>query len=213
MRNRVVFFGTPEIGCAVLQTLLNNKALEVVGVVCQPDRPANHHKIYFSPVKQLAITQHLNLFQPEKLKQIEEQLKDLQPDLIVTCAYGLIVPESILKIPKYKCVNIHPSLLPKYRGPAPINYAIFNKDKITGVTLMYMDKGMDSGDIIAQSPPVLIAVDETYSTLYKKLTNVACVLLNEHIEGLFSTDVKSTKQDPNNITFSHMITKEIMQIN
>jgi methionyl-tRNA formyltransferase len=213
MQHKVIFFGTPEIAQAVLKTLLTVQDIKVIAAVCQPDRPSNRNKVVFSPVKELCLAKNIPLFQPTKLSEIKQQLLDLSPDLIITCAYGLLVPPSILAIPKYKCVNVHPSLLPKYRGPAPINYVIFNQEKTTGVTLMYMDKDMDTGDIIVQSSPIPLATGETYSSLYEKLTKVSCDLILKHISSFFTPNLPTTTQNHALATYSQLIDKNITKIN
>jgi methionyl-tRNA formyltransferase len=209
MKN-VVFFGTPKIGADILKTLLECD-VNIVGVVCQPDKQANRGKISYSEVKTLALQNNLKLFQPNKLNEILNELTNLNIDLIVTCAYGLIVPESILNLPKYKCVNIHTSLLPKYRGAAPIQYALLNNDSTTGVTLMYMDKGMDTGDIIKQAS-VSIDKDETYKSLYNKLSDAGSTLIKNEINNLFSDNVIVKKQNNELATYTQKITREVEHI-
>ncbi|GMO15868.1 MAG: methionyl-tRNA formyltransferase [Mycoplasmoidaceae bacterium] len=210
MTKKIIFLGTPKIAADILNTILTCD-VEVIGVVCQPDRLGNRGKIVFGEVKALCLEKKLNLFQPNKTKEIINELKELKPDLIITCAYGEIVSESILAIPKYGCINIHTSLLPKYRGAAPINWVILNKEKQTGVTLMYMDKGMDTGDIIKQKK-INIEQKETFTSLYDKLTLLGCNMIKDNINLLFSSNIKKIKQDNKKATFANKITREAEKI-
>jgi len=149
---RIVFFGTPTFALPTLQTLFERPD-EVVAVVTQPDREKGRgRRVVFSPVKELALRHHLTLLQPERVKEelFQEALIGLHPDLVVVVAFGQILPKSILNIPKYGAINVHASLLPKYRGAAPIAWAILNGEKVTGITTMVMDEGMDTGDILLQ---------------------------------------------------------------
>ena len=146
---RIVFMGTPDFSVPVLQGLIDN--YNVVGVVTQPDKEVGRKKeIEYSPIKKLALKYNIKVLQPIKIREDYQCVLDLNPDIIVTCAYGQIIPVEILEYPKYKCVNVHASLLPKYRGGAPIHRAIINGEKETGITIMYMAPGMDDGDIITQ---------------------------------------------------------------
>ena len=151
---RIIYMGTPDFAVPALEALANSTH-EVVAVVTQPDKARDRgKKVQFTPVKTKAMEYDIPVYQPEKVKTNEEfyqQLVELAPDLIVVAAYGKILPVSILELPKYGCVNIHASLLPKYRGAAPIHRAIMNGDKTTGVTLMYMAEGLDTGDMIAKA--------------------------------------------------------------
>jgi methionyl-tRNA formyltransferase len=201
--NKVLFFGTPEISKIILEALKETNC-EIVGIVTNPDKPSNRGKIINSPVKQFALDNNVKLFQPENLKGFDLTAKELNPDIIITCAYGKIIPESVLKLPKYKSVNIHTSLLPKYRGAAPIHYAILNGDKETGVTLMYMDKGMDTGNIIFQHS-IYVASDETYTSLYYKLAELGASMIKEHLNELCSDSIKNTIQDETQATYTKKI--------
>ena len=153
-RVRIVYMGTPEIAADVLKELLSMKdKAEIVGVFTQPDKPVGRKQILTpSPVKELALSEGIPVFQPRRIKKERpvQQLKDLNPDLIVVTAYGQILSEEILNIPPHGCINMHASLLPKYRGAAPIQWSIVRGEKVTGVTAMKMDKGMDTGDILLQ---------------------------------------------------------------
>jgi methionyl-tRNA formyltransferase len=210
MSKNIIFLGTPKIASDILNTLLQC-SVNVVGVICQPDRPGNRGKVIFSEVKETALNNNLKLFQPNKISEITDEITKLSPDLIITCAYGLIVPSSILSIPKYGCINVHTSLLPKFRGAAPINYAIMENEQETGVTLMYMDKGMDTGDIIKQKK-VKIEKDETYTSLYSKLSLIGCELIKDNLDKLFSDNVTRAVQNHSEASFSSKITRETEKI-
>lgn len=208
IKNRVIFMGTPKIAAVCLAAILEQKDFDVVGVVCQPDRPVGrHNEIIFSPVKQLAIEKNIPVLQNEKVSNLFNEIKSLNPDLIFTCAFGQFVPSNILELPKYKCVNLHASLLPKLRGGAPIQWAIINRERITGFTLMYMDKKMDSGNIIKQYP---LAIDpqETYSSLHDKLCVLAGDVISRDFKILFSDNVSSVQQNESEVTFGYNITRE-----
>ena len=168
---KVVFMGTPDFAVESLKAIYNAK-YEVLGVVTNPDKPQGRGmKLTASPVKQFALENGLKVYQPVKVKNNEEfieELKKLNPDAIVVVAYGKILPKEILEIPKLGCINVHASLLPKYRGAAPIQWAIINGDKKTGVTTMYMDEGMDTGDIILKQE-VDIRDDETTGELWGRI--------------------------------------------
>lgn len=213
IRNKVIFMGTPKIAAVCLAAILEHKDIEVVAVVCQPDKPVGRHKeIVFSPVKQLAIEHNIKVLQDVKISNLYDQIKALAPDLIFTCAFGQFIPSNILEIPTYKCVNLHASLLPKLRGGAPIQWAVINQEKETGLTLMYMDKKMDAGNMIKQYP---IAIDplETYASLYDKLCVLAGDILSKDFMMLFDKNLKSTQQDESKATFGYNITREDEKIN
>lgn len=213
IKNKVIFMGTPKIAAVCLSTILENKNVEVVGVVCQPDRPSGRHKeIIFSPVKEVAVHNNIPVYQDEKVSNLYEKIKALKPDLIFTCAFGQFIPSNILEIPTYKCVNLHASLLPKFRGGAPIQWAIINQEKETGFTLMYMDKKMDSGNIIKQYK-IKIDPNETYSSLYDKLCILAGEVISKDFDVLFDKNLKSTPQDEARVTFAYNITRNDEKIN
>ena len=144
---KVVFMGTPEFSVKILEMLIKNT--KVIGVVSQPDKVVGRKKeITYPRIKEVALNNNIKVFQPNNIKEDYDDILKLNPDIIITCAYGQIIPKAILDYPKYGCINVHASLLPKLRGGAPIHHAILNGDSITGITIMYMDQGMDSGDII-----------------------------------------------------------------
>ena len=172
---KIVFMGTPEFAKVSLQKLLDEK-YNVVGVFCQPDKPSGRGmKLKEPEVKVLAKEYGIEVYQPVRLKEneeVKEILNKLNPDLIVVVAYGKILPKYILDFPKYGCINVHGSLLPKYRGAAPIQWAIINGEKTTGITTMYMDQGMDTGDMIDKAE-LSIESEDTYGTLHDKLAILA----------------------------------------
>lgn len=209
---RVIFFGTPIIACKCLQALLDKK-INVVGVITKPDGLVGRKQILTpSEVKTLAQQNNISVLQPEKLSSIINQIKDLKPDLIITCAYGKIIPEAILNIPRFHCINVHTSLLPRWRGGAPIHHAILNGDKQTGVTLMYMDKGLDTGDIIFQEV-IDINSNETYRTLYDRLSNLSYNMLKKHINDFFNLNLASQKQDDSLASYAPIISIHDEKIN
>ena len=180
----VLFMGTPDFAMESLDSLYTN-GYNILGVVTNVDKPKGRGmKLFPSPVKEYALDKDIKVFQPEKIKnnpEFIEQIKSLNPDVICVVAYGKILPKEILDIPKYGCINVHASLLPKYRGAAPIQWSILNGDKKTGVTTMYMDEGMDTGDIILQKE-VEIDEDETTGELWDELAEVGGDLLVETLK-------------------------------
>ena len=166
----VVFMGTPDFAVESLSKIYD-AGHNVLAVVSQPDKPSGRGmKLLPTPVKEYAISKNLKVYQPERVKknvEFIEEIKSLKPDVIVVVAYGKILPKEILEIPKYGCINVHASLLPKYRGSAPIQWAIINGETKTGITTMYMDIGMDTGDMILKSEVDILENDD-YGTLYEK---------------------------------------------
>lgn len=213
INKKVIFMGTPKIAAVCLAAILEHKDINVVAVVCQPDKPVGRHKeIIFSPVKQLALDHNIQVLQDAKVSNLYDKIKQLNPDLIFTCAFGQFIPSNILDLPKYKCVNLHASLLPKLRGGAPIQWAIINQDKQTGFTLMYMDKNMDAGNIIKQYP-LNIEPQETYSSLYDRLCVLAGEVISKDFSILFDENLQSTQQNEKDVTFGYNITREDEKIN
>ncbi len=208
IKNRVIFMGTPKIAAVCLAAILEHKDIEVVAVVCQPDKPVGRHKeIIYSPVKQLALEHNILVLQDSKVSNLYGKIRDLKPDLIFTCAFGQFIPSNILDLPKYKCVNLHASLLPKLRGGAPIQWAIINQEKTTGFSLMYMDKKMDAGNLIKQYP-INIDPQETYASLYDKLCVLAGDVIAKDFNILFDANLKSEPQDESKATFGYNISRE-----
>lgn len=188
----VVFMGTPEFAVPVLEMLIEKT--NVIMVVTQPDKIEGRKKeIKFSPVKEVAIKHNIEVFQPSKIRLDYEPLKDLDIDLIVTCAFGQILPKEVLDLPKYGSINVHASILPKYRGSAPIEYAIMNGDKKTGVTIMYMDEGMDTGDIIKISK-LPIEDNDTGGSIHDKLSILGKDTLECTLKDIFNGNITRIKQ-------------------
>lgn len=210
---KVLFMGTPDFARDSLEAIYN-ESYPILGVVTNPDKPKNRGmKMIASPVKEFALEHNLPIFQPEKVKdnkEFIEQIKSLKPDVICVVAYGKILPKEILDIPPYGCVNVHGSLLPKYRGAAPIQWAILNGDKKTGVTTMYMDIGMDTGDIILKEE-VEIDEDETTGELWEILSKKGGKLLVETLEKLEQKTAPRIPQGEN-YTMAPMLSKEMAKI-
>lgn len=204
----VIFMGTPEFAVPSLWSL--SGAHRVIAVYTQPDRPAGRkQELQPSPVKQAALVHHIPVFQPEKLRKPEvvAQLADLKPDLIVVAAYGQILPQSVLDIPKYGCINVHASLLPRWRGAAPIQAAILAGDTETGVTIMEMEAGLDTGPML-RSEAVDITPTETTQILHDKLSRLGARLLVETLDDYLRGDLKATPQPEDGVTWAHQIEKE-----
>jgi methionyl-tRNA formyltransferase len=203
--------GTPDFAVPSLRVLLEEKEqVEVIGVVTQPDRPKGRKKVLTPPsVKVEALNHDLPVFQPQKLRSEEgiRRVLELQPDLIVTAAYGQILPEPVLEAPKYGCINVHASLLPKYRGGAPIHHAIINGEKETGVTIMYMVKALDAGDMLLQRA-IPITSEDNVGTMHDKLANLGAELLKEVLPSILDGTVQAVPQDDEQATFAPNITRE-----
>ena len=206
MSLKVVFMGTPEFAVPIVKLLNDN--YEVVGVVTQPDKMVGRKKIMTPPpVKVVSEELGLKVFQPRHIKEEYQPILDLKPDLIVTCAYGQILPEEILNYPKYGCINVHASLLPKLRGGAPIHHAIIDGYKETGITIMYMSKKMDQGDILTQVKTE-IRDDDTLGTLQYKLSEMAKDLLKATIPLLIDKKIVPLKQKEEEATYGYNISRE-----
>lgn len=196
--------GTPEFSVPCLKKLLEFS--DVAAVFTQPDRPSGRgHKLKMSPVKEIATENGIPVYTPAKIKENTELIKSINPDVIVVVAYGQILPKDILEVPKYGCINIHASILPKWRGAAPVQYAIMNGDEVTGVTSMEMDEGMDTGDILL-TDETKIEKSDTADSLLKKLSVSGANLLIKTLENITTT--KHIKQDDSKATYSHLIKKE-----
>lgn len=206
MKNKnIVFMGTPEFSVPILKMLIENT--NVIMVVTQPDKIVGKNKdVSFSPVKKLALEENIAVFQPVRIRKDFEKLKNLDIDLIVTCAYGQIIPKEVLELPKYGCINVHASILPKYRGSAPIQWCLFNNDDVTGVTIMYMDEGMDTGDII-KIKEIPILESDNVGTLHDKLSILGRDLLLEVLPTIFDKTNDRIKQGEN-YTLAPMIKRE-----
>ena len=200
----VVFMGTPQFAVPILQALIDDPAYTVKAVLTQPDRRVGRkHKLTASPVKQLAQQYNLPVLQPAKLAKSAEldQLVALAPDLMITAAYGQSLPTKLLNAAKIAAINVHGSLLPKYRGGAPIQYAVMNGDSETGVSIMYMVKQMDAGDVLAQRRVPITAEDDA-GTMFAKLSLVGRDLLMETLPKLVAGEVEATPQDESQVVFS-----------
>lgn len=209
----VLFMGTTKFAQEVLITLLNIKDLNIVGIVCQPDRKIGRkQEIIFSPVKQFALEKQITLFQPERISNEYDNLKALDIDVIITCAYGQFLPSRILLLAKLLPLNIHASLLPKLRGGAPIQWAIINNFSETGITLMKMSPKMDAGDIFIQES-VKIAENETYISLEKKLIILAKTMLENNLLKIINNELEPKKQNEAEVTFGLNIIRENELIN
>ena len=211
---RILFMGTPDFARESLEAVYNAN-YEILGVVTNPDKPKGRGmKMVASPVKEFALEKGLTVYQPEKVRKNEEfieKIKSLNPDVICVVAYGKILPKEILEIPKYGCINVHGSLLPKYRGAAPIQWAVLNGDKETGVTTMYMDVGMDTGDMILKEK-VEIGEDETTGELWDRLSNIGGKLLVETLKQIEDGTAPREKQGED-FTMAPMLNKEMSKIN
>lgn len=201
---KIVFMGTPEFSVNILDELI--KKHDVLLVVSQPDKPKGRkHELEPTPVKKLALENNIEVFQPINIKDDYQIILDKNPDLIVTCAYGQMIPEEVLKFPKYKSMNIHSSLLPKYRGGAPMHRAIINGDKKTGITIMYMEKKMDSGDIIRQEETI-ISDDDTLETIHDRLSLMGAKLIIDVIDNI--DRINPIKQDESLVTYAKVISRD-----
>jgi len=206
---KIVFMGTSDFAVPALRLLIDSDE-EVVGVVTRPDRPKGRgRKPAGPPIKELVEGKGIKLFQPAKVKDESfiSELRKLMPDVIAVVSFGRILSRSILSIPRLGCVNLHASLLPGYRGAAPINWAIMNGDKVTGVTTILMDEGMDTGDILLQRK-VTIENDDTAGSLHNRLASRGAELLLETLMGLDEGDVSSVPQDHSKATMARMLKKE-----
>ncbi|MGN0244150.1 MAG: methionyl-tRNA formyltransferase [Lachnospiraceae bacterium] len=209
---KIVFMGTPDFAVPTLEACIAHH--EVAAVLTQPDKPKGRGKsVAFSPVKEAALQHQLPIYQPVRLRNenMEEVLAQLTPDVIVVVAYGQILPESILKLPKYGCINVHASLLPKYRGAAPIQWSVINGDPVSGVTTMYMEKGLDTGDILMQRE-VVLDEKETGGSLFDKLCRVGADLLLETLTALEQGTATRTKQDDSLSSYAKMLDKSLGKI-
>lgn len=210
---RILFMGTPEFAVASLRRLVED-GHEICGVFTQPDKPKNRgHRLMFSPVKEYALTQNLPVYQPLKMRdgEAEALVKQLAPELIVVAAYGKILPEEILNTPPYGSINVHSSLLPKYRGAAPINWAILDGEAETGVSIMYMAKELDAGDVILQKTTP-IGEQEDAQALTARLAELGAQALSEAVEALRNGTAGRTPQDASQQTYASMLSRDMSPI-
>jgi len=207
---RIVFMGTAELACASLEALCRATGIDVVAVVTQPDKPKGRElKMQPTPVKAIAMKRDLPVHQPLKARAPEfvDQLRKLAPNLIVVAAYGQILPQVILDIPKFGCLNVHTSLLPKYRGAAPIQWALLSGDSETGVTIMKMDAGLDTGDILAEARTPIADTDNA-QTLHDRLAKLGADLLVRTIPDYVAERIVARPQPPEGASYARKITKE-----
>ena len=203
---RIVFMGTPLFAVPIFNALAEN--YNVVAVVTQPDKLVGRKQILTpSPIKKASALYNIPVLQPVKIRDEYEKVLKYKPDMIVTCAYGQILPKELLDYPKYKCINVHASLLPKLRGGAPIHHAIMDGYDKTGITIMYMDVLMDAGDIISQSE-TNITKDDTLGSLHDRLSEIGKDLLLETLPNIINGNINPLKQDENEVTYGYNITKE-----
>ncbi len=211
---RVIFMGTPDFSVGILEEILA-AGHEVVLVVTQPDKPKGRGKaMQYSPVKEAALAHGLEVYQPKKIREAEcvEYLRSYQPDIMVVAAFGQILSKEILDMPRYCCLNVHASLLPKYRGAAPIQWAVINGDKVSGVTTMRMDTGIDTGDMIDKTE-VILAEDETGGSLFDRLAEAGAKLCVASMKKIEDGTAVYTKQDETKATHVGMIEKRFGRIN
>lgn len=210
---KIVFMGTPDFAEESLKAIYE-AGHEILAVVTNPDRPSGRGmKLTASPVKQYALEKNLEIYQPQKIRgnaEFIEQIKALEPEVICVVAYGKILPKEILDIPKKGCINVHGSLLPKYRGAAPIQWAVINGEKVTGITTMYMDIGMDTGDMILKQE-IQIGEDETTGEIWEKLSKIGGKLLVETLKKIEKGEAPRTKQGEK-FSMAPMLTKENAKI-
>lgn len=203
---RVVFMGTPSFAVPIFESLIENYDVQLL--VCQPDRKKDRKgNIEYPETKKVALKHNIEVFQPLKVKENYQKILDINPDIIITCAYGQIIPKEILNCPKYGCINVHGSLLPKLRGGAPIHWAIINGYKETGITIMDMSPKMDAGDIIAQES-ITIDDDMILDELYEKMSQLGRKLLIKTLPSIIDGTCTRIKQDESQVTYGYNIKKE-----
>ena len=211
----IVFFGTPAIALKSLEYLYNSDKINVLAVVTQPDKPAGRgHKIQMSVIKQFALEHNLPVFQPKSIRkepEIQEELKKLNPDFFVTFAFGQILSQEVLDIPKYETINLHASLLPRYRGANPIQRAIINGDKETGICTMITELGLDCGDVCMREK-IEIPNDMTCVDLFEKISDISPALLEKTLVGLVEKTITPEKQCETGVCMANKLTKEETKI-
>jgi len=209
---KTIFMGTPEFAIPSLKVVSQNTDLKLI-FTKEDKRNARGNKIIYSPVKQFGLDNDIEVIQPKRMKDEEviDKIKEINPDLIVVVAYGKILPKEIIDIPKYGIINVHSSLLPKYRGASPIHSAILNGDKESGVSIMYIEEGLDSGDVILKET-CEITEDDTLGTLHDRLKELGAIGLEKALKLIEAGEVKAEKQDDSKVTFVKPITKEQAKI-
>lgn len=209
---KIVYMGTTEFSAGILTSLIND-GWNVIGLVAQADKPVGRKReLEFPETKKVALEHGIEVFQPLNIREDNEWIKEKNPDLIITCAYGQIVPKAVLDVPHLKCINVHGSLLPELRGAAPIQYAILNDLKVTGITIMEMVKKMDAGQMFAKKE-VLVENEDTSDTLFKKMEIVASGLLLEMLPDYIDGKIQGIEQDESLVTFAPSIKREEEIIN
>ena len=212
---KIIFFGTPKIAVKSLEYLYNSDKIEVLAVVTQPDKPAGRgHKLTMSPVKEFAVAHNLPVFQPKSIRkepEIQEELKKLEPDFFVTFAFGQILSQEVLDIPKFETINLHASLLPKYRGANPIQRAIINGDKETGICTMITELGLDCGDVCLRET-IKISENMNCMDLFEKISDMSPVLLEKTLVELYNGTLKPVPQCEDGVCMANKLTKEETQI-
>ncbi len=210
---KIVFMGTPDFAVPSLEALI--KEFEVKAVVTQPDRPKGRGKsLAMSPVKEVALKHNIEVYQPEKIRKNQEtidKIKAIEPDFIVVVAFGQILPKEVLEIPRYGCINLHGSLLPRFRGAAPIHYSIMAGDKVSGNTTMLMDVGLDTGDMLLKNT-VEITEKMTAGELYEILKETGAPLLIETLKKLYNNEVIPEKQNDDLSCYAHMLNRDMANI-
>ena len=209
---KIIFIGTSQFAVPILEKLFSRN-YQIIAIITAPDRPAGRRQeLTPPPIKEAALNYNLPILQPERIEQIQNKISEMSPDLIVLAAYGRIIPKGVLNIPRLGCLNFHPSLLPKYRGPSPIQTAILNDDKITGVTIILMDEKIDHGPIIAQKE-LSINPRETSRSLEEKLSHSAANLLIEILPQYLEGKIKPEAQDESKASYTKIINREDGRIN
>ncbi|MEA3486697.1 MAG: methionyl-tRNA formyltransferase [Thermodesulfobacteriota bacterium] len=205
----ILFMGTPEFAIPSLKALVES-GYNVAGVITQPDKPKGRGRKYIAPpVKACALEMGIPVYQPDRVRNADflDTFRKIPPDMVVLVAFGQILPEEIIRFPRLGCLNVHPSMLPKYRGAAPINWPILNGDRKTGVTIMLMDEGVDSGDILLQEETD-IDIDDTFDDLHKKLSTMGSELLVGAVKGVIDGTISGTPQDTSLVTFAPRLGSE-----
>lgn len=211
MNTKVIFMGTPDFAVPILEMLTQNT--NVIMVVSQPDKTVGRHQeLEATPIKKVALEHNIEVYQPTNIKEEYSKIVEMKPDLIITCAYGQIVPEAILNCARLGCINVHASLLPKLRGGAPIHHAIIDGEEKTGVTIMYMDKKMDTGDIISSREYVIKDTDNV-EILHDELSKIGTELLKDTLPSIINGTNTRTPQDHSQATYAWNITREEEHIN
>lgn len=203
---KVIFMGTPDFAVPVLEELIKNT--NVIMVVTQPDKEVGRHReLRMTPIKEVALTNGIEVFQPTKIREDYEKIINSDADIIITCAYGQIIPEAILNFPRLGCINVHASLLPRLRGGAPLHHALIDGEEKTGVTIMYMDKNMDTGDIISKAEYEIKDTDNV-GIIHDTLSTLGAKLLIDTLPSIINGTNTRTKQDEENATYAYNIKRE-----